>query len=74
MEESVVNFDISKLSLEGLIKVYENINSFLKYFHFLGEIEFITLFNASNVNAVNNVCSKTLASALDKFVFTAIMV
>lgn len=31
MEESVVNFDISKLSLEDLIKVYENINSFLKY-------------------------------------------
>ena len=31
MEESVVNFDISKLSLEDLIKVYENIESFLKY-------------------------------------------
>lgn len=31
MEESVVNFDISKLSLEDLIKVYENINTFLKY-------------------------------------------
>ena len=31
MEESVVNFVISKLSLEDLIKVYENINSFLKY-------------------------------------------
>ena len=26
-----INFDISKLSLEDLIKVYENIESFLKY-------------------------------------------
>lgn len=31
MEESVINFDISKLSLDDLVKVYENINSFIKY-------------------------------------------
>lgn len=31
MEESLVDFDISKLSLKDLISVYENINQFLKY-------------------------------------------
>lgn len=31
MEGNKVNFDVSKLSLEELIKVYENIEMFLKY-------------------------------------------
>lgn len=31
MEESLVDFDISKLSLKDLVSVYENINLFLRY-------------------------------------------
>lgn len=31
MEENKTNFDISSLSLQELIKVYENINSFLSF-------------------------------------------
>ena len=31
MEEGKTNFDISNLSLQDLIKVYENINSFLSF-------------------------------------------
>mgnify|MGYP006988835097 CR=1 FL=1 len=31
MEENKTNFDISNLSLQELIKVYENINSFLGF-------------------------------------------
>lgn len=30
-EENKVNFDMSKLSLTELIKVYENINGFLQF-------------------------------------------
>jgi len=31
MEGNKVNFDVSKLSLQELIKVYENIDLFLKF-------------------------------------------
>ena len=31
MEENKTNFDLSNLSLQELIKVYENINSFLGF-------------------------------------------
>jgi hypothetical protein len=31
MEESTINFDISKLTLKELIEVYEKINLFIKY-------------------------------------------
>lgn len=31
MEKNKVNFDVSKLSLQELIKVYENIDLFLKF-------------------------------------------
>ena len=31
MEESTIDFDISKLTLKELIEVYEKINLFIKY-------------------------------------------